>query len=162
MRSDPDVETCCGLGNRKNRRYRELLDADRIDVFDSTVTLIRQVRENGKQVGVVSASGNCLEMLRMVGLIDLFDAKVSGIEAQEYGLAGKPAPDTFAKAAEMLDVPTDRVAMFDDSEAGVTAARASGAGLVVGVARRGTDCADRLSECGADLVVADLGDLAVE
>ena len=58
----------------------------------------------GLKLAVVSASENCREILRRVGLLDQFDAIVSGTEAAEFGLAGKPAPDTFLAAAELLAV----------------------------------------------------------
>ena len=79
------------------------------------------------------------------------------VAAQEH-LPGKPAPDTFAYAAEQLGVPRERAVVFEDALSGVEAGRAGNFGLVVGV-DRGVG-AERLRESGADLVVADLAELA--
>jgi beta-phosphoglucomutase-like phosphatase (HAD superfamily) len=57
----------------------------------------------------------------------------------------------------LLDAPPDRAVVVEDAIAGVEAGAVGGFGLVVGVARD-TD-PDRLREAGADVVVADLGEL---
>ncbi|WOF22898.1 HAD-IA family hydrolase [Microbacterium betulae] len=46
---------------------------------------------------------------------------------------GKPHPDPYLRGAEALRVPVHACAVFEDAPAGVRAARAAGAGLVVGV-----------------------------
>jgi beta-phosphoglucomutase-like phosphatase (HAD superfamily) len=103
---------------------------------------------------VVSASENCDVILSRAGLLGLFDARVTGIEAAALHLAGKPAPDTFLKAAELLDTAPARAAVFEDAISGVQAGRAGGFGLVVGVDRRGEG--KLLAENGADVVTDDL------
>jgi beta-phosphoglucomutase-like phosphatase (HAD superfamily) len=75
------------------------------------------------------------------------------------GLDGKPAPDPFVKAAELLGVPPARTAVFEDSIAGVQSGRAAGAGLVVGIDRRNDP--DALRRAGADVIVTDLAGLEV-
>ena len=44
---------------------------------------------------------------------------------------GKPAPDGFLQAARLLDVAADRCLVFEDTAAGVAAAQAAGAAVVV-------------------------------
>ena len=58
-------------------------------------------------MAVVSASRNCSAVLAAAGLADLFDAQVDGEVAARMRLAGKPSPDTFLAAAEMLGVPPE-------------------------------------------------------
>ena len=55
-------------------------------------------------------------------------------------------------------MPAERTAIVEDAIAGVRAGRAGGFGLVVGVDRAGDP--DALRDAGADLVVADLAELA--
>jgi mannitol-1-/sugar-/sorbitol-6-phosphatase len=62
---------------------------------------------------------------------------------------GKPAPDGYRKAAEMLGVPISECVVVEDSVAGIAAGRAAGAGHVLGVGP-GALATD------ADTVVADL------
>ena len=72
-------------------------------------------------------------------------------KAAALGLAGKPATDTFAAAADRLGVQASRAVVFEDAVSGVEAGRSGGFGLVVGVARHGGGSA--LAEHGADIVV---------
>lgn len=150
----PDALTVCGLGNAKNRYFVEQLARHGVEVFDDAVELIRAMRERGRRIAVVSASENCDSILRRAGLLGLFDARVTGVEAAERRLAGKPAPDTFLEAAVMLRVPPARAAVFEDAVSGVQAGRAGGFGLVVGVDRGGHGPA--LAAAGAHLVSNDL------
>jgi beta-phosphoglucomutase-like phosphatase (HAD superfamily) len=82
------------------------------------------------------------------------------VVAEQKGLRGKPAPDTFLAAAQALEKAPEAAAVFEDAEAGVEAGRAGGFGYVVAVDRTGN--ADSLRELGADVVVADLRELLVE
>jgi len=105
----------------------------------------------------VSSSHNCQPVLEAVGIEDLFDVIVDGNVARRLQLAGKPAPDTFLKAAELLEIaPSDSV-VIEDAISGVQAGSAGAFGLVIGVERHG-DAASLLDN-GADLVVADLSEL---
>jgi trehalose 6-phosphate phosphatase len=149
-----DVETVCGLGNRKNVLYNQMLDDGGVDVFEDAVEQIRAWRRLGLKTAIVSSSKNCAPVLRAAGLTDLFDVRVDGVVSAQLGLAGKPAPDMFLKAAELLDVDPQRSVVFEDAVSGVQAGRAGGFGWVVGVDRVGSP--DALLECGADTVVGDL------
>ena len=153
----PDAKTVSGLGNRKNQYFAEEVQKGDIEVFDDTVELIRSERERGAKIAVVSASENCRTILERVGLVDLFDTFVTGIEASQLGLPGKPQPDTFLKAAEWLGAAPADAVVFEDAISGVQAGRAGGFGLVVGVDRGGD--ADGLAANGADVVSSDLTDL---
>ena len=50
--------------------------------------------------------------------------------------AGKPAPDPYLLGASRLGLPPSSCVVFEDAVAGVTAARAAGVGVVVGVGSR--------------------------
>jgi beta-phosphoglucomutase-like phosphatase (HAD superfamily) len=86
-----------------------------------------------------------------------FDVIVDGNVAAERGLRGKPSPDTFVEAADELHTSVERAVVLEDALSGVEAGHAGGFGLVVGV-DRGVG-AQRLTESGADVVVADLAEL---
>lgn len=154
---DPSMETVCGLGNRKNRAFNEVLRARGAEVFESSVALIRRLRLRGVRVAVVTSSKNAEVVLAATGILGLFDARVDGNVAAEKRLAGKPAPDTFEEAARMLGVPPERAVVVEDAISGVIAGWAGGFGLVVGVAR-GED-PDILRANRADIVVCDLAEI---
>ena len=156
----PQQQTICALGNRKNALFMQLLEREGAEVFESTVDLIRALRRAGIKTAVVSSSRNCVAVLESVGALELFDAKVDGVDAQRSHLKGKPAPDIFLAAARALDVPPQRAVVVEDALAGVEAGHAGGFALVIGVDRAGQ--ADALREHGADVVVQDLAQVAVE
>jgi beta-phosphoglucomutase family hydrolase len=154
----PGTATVCALGNRKNGYFNERLARNGVEVFDDTVELIHAARRHGTKVAVVSASENCTAILDRAGLLDLFDTRVTGTEAAAWHLPGKPAPDTYLKAAELLDTAPGGAVVFEDAISGVEAGRAGGFGLVVGVDRRGE--AEILLRHGADVVSSDLREFA--
>jgi beta-phosphoglucomutase family hydrolase len=153
----PTAETVHGLGNRKNDLVVGLIAERGVDVYDSSVRFVEAVRDAGLRRAVVSASRNCQAVLAAAGIEDLFEVRIDGNVAAERSLRGKPAPDTFLAAAEALGVEASGAAVFEDAVAGVEAGRAGGFGWVVGVDRVGQ--ADALRRAGADVVVADLGEL---
>ena len=149
-----------GLGNRKNELVLELIRRDGVEVYDGSVRFVEAARDAGLRRAVVSASKNCREVLAAAGIDGLFEIRVDGVVAEQRGLRGKPAPDTFLAAAETLAVDPANAAVFEDAVAGVAAGRAGSFGWVVGVDRIGH--ADALRREGADRVVSDLAELLEE
>ena len=155
----PERETVSGLGNGKNALFREILGQKGVEVFEGSVAFIRSVRNAGLKTAVVSASKNTVPILSAAGLSDLFDARIDGVEAARLGLRGKPSPDTFLHAAKLLGVsPVSRVRGRGFARRG-RAIRAAQFGLTIGVDRGGQRAA--LAAHGADVVVADLGELQI-
>jgi beta-phosphoglucomutase family hydrolase len=154
---DPAAETVCGLGNRKNDVFSGVLRDDGVAAYPGSVALLDHLADRGVKLAVVSSSKNAPAVLAAAGLSDRFTVVVDGNVATDKGLLGKPSPETFAFAAELLDTPIQRAVVLEDALSGVTAGHVGGFGLVVGV-DRGVG-ADRLSQAGADLVVADLDEL---
>lgn len=154
---DPETETICGLGNRKDRMVGEILANESIEVFEGSLRLVHWLRRRQVPIAVVSASRNCEAVLAAGGIADLFAVRVDGVVADELQLPGKPAPDSFLKAAELLGIEPEKAVVIEDAIAGVQAARSGGFGLVVGVERHGD--AEALRAGGADLVVTDLAEL---
>ncbi len=150
-------ETISGLGNRKDRFFMETLRSDGVEVYTSTIDLIRVLREAGKRIAVVSSSRNCQAVLEAAGITALFDARVDGRDLQQLDVPGKPAPDMFLEACRRLNSEPQRTIGVEDAMVGVQAAKAAGYGCVIGVNRG--DVADGLSEHGADLVVRDLAEI---
>jgi beta-phosphoglucomutase family hydrolase len=153
----PDAETVYGLGNRKNEILLRRIREDGVDVYPTSVDYVRAARDAGLRTAVVSSSANTRDVVKSVGIEDLFDVRVDGVVAAERHLKGKPAPDTFLAAARELGVDPADAAVFEDALAGVAAGRAGGFGYVVGVDRVGQ--ADALRAHGADVVVKDLSEL---
>ena len=151
---DPACNTVWGLGNRKNELFLARVREGGVEAYASTVALLGRLRDRGIATAAVSASENAGAMLEAAAVIDLFDARVDGLDARALGLAGKPDPALFLEAARQLGAaPADSV-VVEDAEAGVEAGRRGGFGLVVGVDRHRAPLGLRAH--GADVVVADL------
>jgi beta-phosphoglucomutase family hydrolase len=153
----PTAETVNGLANRKNELFQEQLHTAGVKVFDGSRRYVEAVRSVGMRTAVVSSSANTREVLDISGLAGLVDRRVDGVTIRDENLAGKPAPDSFLRAAELLGVSPAEAAVFEDALSGVQAGRAGDFGFVVGVDRVGH--AEALQRNGADVVVTDLADL---
>lgn len=153
----PESETVCGLGNRKNDLVNDVLETEGVAAYPGSIKLVKQLRAQGIKTAVVSSSANCETVLRAAGILELFDARVDGKVATSLKLVGKPAPDTYLKAAELLGVSPQRAVVVEDAISGVQSGRAGNFGLVVGVARH--DNTAELRQNGATIVVTDLGEL---
>lgn len=155
----PERETIRGVGNRKNGAFVRWLDQHQVEPYPSTVRVLRELRERGVGLGVISASRNAETVLRSAGVLELFDARVDGQVADDLGLPGKPDPAVFLEAARRLDAGPDRAAIVEDARAGCEAGRRGGFALVIGVDRG--DQRDELLAHGADVVVEDLEEVTV-
>lgn len=146
-------ESICGLGNRKNEKFREVLEKDGVEVYASTIELIKALKEKGARIGVASSSKNCRYVLQSADLDDLFETRVDGLVSAELGLKGKPEGDIFVKAAENLGLSPGRTVIVEDAVSGVQAGRNGGFGLVIGVSREDNEA--ELRKNGADVVIKD-------
>ena len=153
----PKTETVGGLGNRKNDLINEVIDSVGVDAYEGTITLARQIRDEGIKIAVVTSSQNCDVVLKAAKVDDLFVVRVDGNTIIEQHLSGKPAPDSYLEGAKRLGVDPQRTVVVEDAISGVQAGRNGKFGLVIGVDRKGNG--DELKKNGADVVVKDLGEL---
>ncbi|MFZ2331098.1 MAG: trehalose-phosphatase [Atribacterota bacterium] len=156
----PDQETICGIGNKKNKLFDKLLQKEGAEVFQSTITLIENLKNKGIKVGVASSSKNCLAVLKSAHLENLFETRVDGIVSQKLNLKGKPEGDIFVTAARFLNSHPENSVVVEDASSGVEAGRNGGFGLVLGVARENNEI--ELAKHGADIVVTDLSEISVD
>jgi HAD superfamily hydrolase (TIGR01509 family) len=153
----PEAATVCGLGNRKNLLFGEVLARDGVEAFPGSVQLLDALDARGTRMAIVSSSANAPDVLRAAGILDRFETVVDGAVAKERGLPGKPRPDTYEHAADALGVPHERAVVVEDALSGVQAGAAGSFAYVVGVDRGAGEQA--LLENGADIVVSDLAEL---
>ncbi len=154
-----DMETVCGLGNKKNTMFNLVLEDRGVEVYESTVKLLYDLKEEGIRIGVASSSKNCKPVLEKAGLLDLFETRVDGVVSAELGLKGKPEADIFTTACDNLGVEYSNSVVVEDAVSGVKAGKNGNFGLVIGVARE--DNLHELLASGADIVVEDLEDIPI-
>lgn len=153
----PELETVCGLGNRKNSVFTETLATDGVAPYAGSLRFLDAVTDAGILVAVVSSSRNAEPVLRAAGIRDRFDVVIDGLVAADRGLVGKPSPATYAYSAECLGLTPQQCVVVEDAHSGVQAGRDGDFGLVVGV-NRGAGTAELLAS-GAEIVVDDLDEL---
>lgn len=144
LEDGPDVQSVHALGNLKDRYFLEHLEQHGVDVYETSVALVRKLRSLEIKTAVVSSSNNCAEVLG--ALTQLFDVRVDGTDITRLELRGKPAPDVFLEAARRVGVEPLRAVVVEDAIAGVEAGRAGRFGCVIGVDRSGRAMA--LRDCG--------------
>lgn len=154
------METVCGLGNRKDYAFNEILKRDGVGIYESTVELIHKLKAENIRIGVASSSKNCAPVLEAAGLLDLFETRVDGVVSAELKLKGKPEPDIFTTAADNLGVSYDRSVIVEDAVSGVQAGQKGAFGLVIGIARE--ENTHELQLNGADLVVEDMSEIGID
>lgn len=88
--------------------------------------VVAHLKANARRVriGVVSGGDKVTisRTLEILGLSDLVEVLVCSGDTER----GKPYPDPFLKAAELLDVAPDKCLVFEDGVPGVEAAKAAG------------------------------------
>jgi beta-phosphoglucomutase len=116
---------------RKNEWYLDLVkDMGPLDVLPGVPSFFAEVAARKIPLALGSASKNANMVLTRVGLIQAFDAIVDASQVSQ----GKPHPETFIKAAELLGIAPENCLVFEDSAAGVQAAISGGMKAGIGSA----------------------------
>jgi beta-phosphoglucomutase len=140
-------------GDVKQGYYLELLENDPIEIFKSSVKIIKELKKRGLRLAAASSSKNAVRILKKIKLYDIFEVNVSGADFEK----GKPDPEIFLTAAKKLGVIPAETVVFEDAKSGVGAA-VKGGFRCIGINRH--DNADALA--GADRIVNDLSEISVE
>ncbi len=153
----PENITICGLGNRKNLKFNQILDKDGVEVFGSTVLLLEELQKAGIRIAVASSSKNCRAVLERAGLLHFFEARVDGEVSVERGLKGKPEADIFLESAKDLAVLPEQSIVIEDAVSGIEAGVNGNFGFVLGIARENNRA--ELKRAGAHYIVTDLSEI---
>lgn len=113
----------------KNDNYVEMIQAvSPKDVYPGILELLKELKNAGIKISLASASKNGPFLLKQMALTDYFD----GIADPAKVAAGKPAPDIFILAAQVVGLDPNECIGIEDAQAGIAAIKACGA-LPVGV-----------------------------
>ncbi len=111
------------LATRKNEDYLSYVaQMDENDILPGVKLFLEEARRNGKKIALGSASKNARLILEKTGIISLFDEIVDGNDVTK----AKPDPEVFLIAAQKLGVKNEECVVFEDSEAGIQAAKTAG------------------------------------
>ena len=111
----------------KNDWYLELVQGlGPKDGLPGALDFIRSAHRQGVKIALGSASKNAPMILDKLGLTEVFTAIIDGNNV----VNGKPHPEVFLKGAEALGLQPEECLVFEDSIAGVQAAKAGGMSCV--------------------------------
>jgi beta-phosphoglucomutase/alpha,alpha-trehalose phosphorylase len=128
------------LANRKNEYFGELIRTIQPgDLLPGIAELLTDLRNAGVKIAIASVSHNVWEIVRRLGIADQIDAIVDPAAL----VKGKPDPEAFFKAAEMLGVAPENCAGVEDAQVGVQAIKAARM-FTVGIGRHLTGADWRL------------------
>jgi HAD superfamily hydrolase (TIGR01509 family) len=146
-----DEPTLDGLMSLKADRYRRHLDGG--DALYPPASACVRCLSPRFALGIASGSlrSEIQHILSGAGLLDAFGAIVG---ADDVGL-GKPAPEPYLKAAQLLGVDPSRAVAIEDSRWGLDSARAAGM-RTIGI----TTTYPALALAPADLIVDSLEDIS--
>lgn len=129
------------FGEEKERLYREecIKDKENLEFAKGAYELLDFLEENNIPHAIATSSeiGNVNFFRELFPLDKWFGG--GRIIYDDGTVRGKPHPDLYLKAGEKLGVPMKDLIIVEDACAGVKAAKASGAGLVIGICPDGKD-----------------------
>ena len=137
------------LGDRKEIIYRELMAPDLTPV-PGLMEFLAELRKEGFKAAVATSgpSDNVNLVMDGLGLRPWFDVIVTGAEVSR----GKPDPDIFLLASRRLSLAAAQCVVFEDSTAGIEAARRAGSPCV---ALATTHTPDELKALSAFRIISD-------
>ena len=134
--SDEEIEACC---QKKNDYYLEYIyQLKKEEILPGVTDFMKEASSLGYKIALGSASKNSRLILEKLEITPYFDAVIDGTKVSK----AKPDPEVFLKGAEELGVKPEECIVFEDSLAGIMAAR-KGHMKSVGVANPEVeDCCD--------------------
>jgi HAD superfamily hydrolase (TIGR01509 family) len=140
---EPGDEFLAEVSGRKESRFRDLIQGKAQPMPGVVVWLQRMQAQCARQAVASSAPMANIDLIvDSLALRPYFDAVVSAA-----GMAGKPDPGVFLKAASLIGVPPARCVVVEDAVVGVQAARSAGMHVIAVTtthARESLAAADRV------------------
>jgi len=139
--------------DKKQQYFAEILEQEKVEVFEDTLQLIKELKARGIKIALISSSKNAADIVKKLRLEELFDTTVLG----EAGIKPKPDPQIFMEAALRLGVNPSSCVVFEDAKLGVEAAKRAGmrcVGIHRGVNPKALE--------NADVLLHDLSQFTVE
>lgn len=126
------------LANRKNEIYLEFIKSySPSELSHGAVELLDYLKMIGMKIGLASASKNAPFLLKAMEIDHYFDVVVDPSTIKD----GKPAPDIFERAAEMLNLDPSECIGIEDAYAGIESIHAAGMNAIgIGSKNHLTNC----------------------
>lgn len=137
------------MAESKNNRYVDMLkNLDKSELLEGAEEYLKKLKNEGVLIALGSASKNAPLILDKLGIAELFDAIVDGNSVSK----AKPDPEVFLKGAELLGLNPEECCVFEDSQAGIDAARRAGCGVIAIDKGEILENADKYVRCLGELL----------
>jgi len=115
---------------QKRELYRKLASGH-IQMYPGVKNTMDLLRDNGIKLALVSGSNriSVMKVLDEIGIADKFDAVVTGADTER----GKPYPDPYLKAMNMLGIPGENSVVVENAPLGIKSAKAAGVDYIIAV-----------------------------
>lgn len=111
------------LAKRKNSYYLDFIsNIDESELLPGVIEFLESLKRAKLKTALATVSKNASVIIEKTGIEKLFDVIVDGNMIKN----GKPDPEVFLKAAEMLEVSPQECIVFEDAVAGIEAAHSAG------------------------------------
>ena len=144
------------LNREKEEVYRDMY-RPRIAPIAGVIELLKEAKKAGVKCAI--GSSGCRENVEMIieglGIADLIDGSISGSDVTH----GKPHPEIFTKAHELLGLKAEECIVVEDAVNGIVAGVRAGCKCL---AVTTTATAEVLAEAGASLCVEDYSTVTIE
>lgn len=144
------------LNREKEEVYRDMYRS-KITPIPGIIELLQAAKKAGVKCAI--GSSGCRENVEMIveglGIADLIDGSISGSDVTH----GKPHPEIFTKAHELLGLKAEECVVVEDAVNGIVAGLAAGCKCI---AVTTTASAEMLSEAGASICFADYTNVGIE
>jgi beta-phosphoglucomutase len=106
----------------KNLHYLDLIQTvNSHDILPGVAMTLDHLKSNGIKIGLGSASKNARVILDKLEITPFFEVLIDGNQVSK----SKPDPEVFLKGCNALGVTPESCVVFEDSAAGITAAKAA-------------------------------------
>ncbi len=137
------------LNREKEEVYRDMY-RPKIAAIEGLMELLKEAKKAGVKCAI--GSSGCRENVEMIveglGIADLIDGSISGSDVTH----GKPHPEIFTKAHELLGLKAEECVVVEDAVNGVVAGLAAGCKCIA-VTTTATE--EMLMDAGASMCFAD-------
>ena len=153
-----DADELAELVEEKEKFYRQIaVDSGEFKLVDGLEKFLDELKKNNVPMTIATAAGlnNVKFFFEHFNLSKWFNREY--VVYDDGTLPGKPEPDMYLKAAEVIGMEISDCIIFEDSRSGIKAAKNSGAYKVVGITS--TFDEKTLLERGVAKAISDYTDL---
>lgn len=145
------------LEEEKEKIYRQLcIESKDFKLADGLPQFLDELNVRGipHTIATASALGNVNFFFEYLNLHKWFQVK--DVVYNDGTIQGKPEPDIYLKAADVIKVNISDCVIFEDAKSGIESAKRAGAGKIVGVTSMLDD--NKLLNLGASITISNFND----